>query len=72
MDGLQVIKYLVDQRARNEFLTMAYEIEGRNHRDVHRLLTAAQQTLHDRLDHFQTRIVRLWRGQGGVCVYGVW
>ncbi|KAK7100825.1 HAUS augmin-like complex subunit 3 [Littorina saxatilis] len=55
----QVIKYLVDQRARNEFLTMAYEIEARNHRDVNRLLTAAQQTLQDRLTQHHTRMQAL-------------
>ncbi|KAL8622463.1 hypothetical protein ACOMHN_034128 [Nucella lapillus] len=52
----QVIKYLVDQRSRNEFLTMAYEVEARNHRNVHRLLTAVQNTLQDRLTSFQARM----------------
>ncbi|XP_076440782.1 HAUS augmin-like complex subunit 3 [Babylonia areolata] len=52
----QVIKYLVNQRARNEFLTMAYEVEARNHREVHRLLTAVQKTLHEQLTLYQSRM----------------
>ncbi|KAK7502242.1 hypothetical protein BaRGS_00006606 [Batillaria attramentaria] len=53
----QVIKYLVDQRARNEFLTMAYEVEAQNHKDAHHLMTALQQFLHTRLSSFRDRMV---------------
>nr|KAG5710274.1 hypothetical protein BaRGS_008990 [Batillaria attramentaria] len=52
----QVIKYLVDQRARNEFLTMAYEVEAQNHKDAHHLMTALQQFLHTRLSSFRDRM----------------
>ncbi|XP_025110794.1 LOW QUALITY PROTEIN: HAUS augmin-like complex subunit 3 [Pomacea canaliculata] len=52
----QVIEYLVQQRARNEFLTMAYEIEARGHRETHRLLTAIKQTLQAKLSSFDERM----------------
>ncbi|XP_067677950.1 HAUS augmin-like complex subunit 3 [Haliotis asinina] len=51
----QLIGQLVVQRARNEFLTMAYEIEARNHRDIHRLLTAVRNTLQQNLTEWRDR-----------------
>ncbi|XP_046554290.1 HAUS augmin-like complex subunit 3 [Haliotis rubra] len=51
----QLIGQLVVQRARNEFLTMAYEIEARNHRDIHRLLTAVRKTLQQNLTEWRDR-----------------
>ncbi|XP_048255738.1 HAUS augmin-like complex subunit 3 isoform X1 [Haliotis rufescens] len=51
----QLIDQLVVQRARNEFLTMAYEIESRNHRDIHRLLTAVRRTLEQNLTDWRER-----------------
>ena len=53
----QLIKQLVSQRARNEFLTMAYEIESKGHRDTHRLLTSAAMLLQDNLNSYQDRLV---------------
>lgn len=35
----QVVNQLIIQKSRHEFLTMAYEVEARNHKDVHRFLT---------------------------------
>lgn len=52
----QVLNQLVLQRSRNEFLTMAYEVEARNHRDIHRLLTAVKQLLHSQLKSFKDRM----------------
>ncbi|XP_062578484.1 HAUS augmin-like complex subunit 3 [Saccostrea cucullata] len=52
----QVIHPLVQQRARNEFLTMAFELENRNHRDIHRLLVAVKQLLHNHLKGWQARM----------------
>ena len=54
---MQVIHPLVQQRARNEFLTMAFELENRNHRDIHRLLVAAKQLLQDRVKEQGARMV---------------
>ena len=53
----QLIRQLVSQRARNEFLTMAYEIESKGHRDTHRLLTSAAMLLQDNLSSYQDRLV---------------
>ncbi|KAL5021994.1 hypothetical protein ScPMuIL_001149 [Solemya velum] len=52
----QVIDYLVQQRARNEFLTMAYEVEARGHRDIHRLLTAVSMLLEAHIKCRQDRM----------------
>lgn len=52
----QVIHPLVQQRARNEFLTMAFELENRNHRDIHRLLVAVKQLLQNHLKDWHARM----------------
>lgn len=52
----QVLNQLILQRSRNEFLTMAYEVEARNHRDINRLLTAVKQLLHVQLKSFKDRM----------------
>jgi len=36
---------------------MAYEVEARSHRDIHRLLTAVKQLLHVQLKSFKDRMV---------------
>lgn len=52
----KVLNELVLQRSRNEFLTMAYEVEARNHRDIHRLLTAVKQLLYTQLKSYKDRM----------------
>ncbi|KAK3601506.1 hypothetical protein CHS0354_027652 [Potamilus streckersoni] len=52
----QVIGHLVQQRSRNEFLTMAYEVESRNHREINHLLTVVHQTLEVQLEAFKKRL----------------
>lgn len=52
----QVLNQLISQRSRNEFLTMAYEVEARSHRDIHRLLTAAKQLLYKQLKSYKDRM----------------
>ncbi|XP_021377275.1 HAUS augmin-like complex subunit 3 [Mizuhopecten yessoensis] len=52
----QVISELVKQRSRNEFLTMAFEVETQGHRDTHRLLTAIQQQLQTQLQSWSSRM----------------
>lgn len=44
--SLQVISYLLSQTARQELLSMLYEVELRRHRDTHRLLSATISHLH--------------------------
>ena len=53
----QVIQELVSQRSRNEFLTMAYEVEDRGHRETHRLLTALNMLLKKQVQGQQHRMV---------------
>ncbi|XP_060080706.1 HAUS augmin-like complex subunit 3 [Ylistrum balloti] len=52
----QVISELVRQRSRNEFLTMAFEVETQGHRDTHRLLTAIRQQLQLQLHSWSSRM----------------
>ncbi|XP_050403167.2 HAUS augmin-like complex subunit 3 [Patella vulgata] len=52
----KVIALLVNQRARNEFLTMAYEVEARHHRDIHRHLTAIRLQLQQHLKDWKNRM----------------
>lgn len=42
---LQVIDYLRSQQARQELLSMLYEVELRRHRETHRLFLAAEKQL---------------------------
>ena len=42
---VQVIEYLRRQQARQELLSMLYEVELRRHRETHRLLSAAEKQL---------------------------
>ena len=53
----QVIKLLMAQKARYEFLTMTYDIEARFHREIHHLLTTLLQTMADKRDGFYKRMV---------------
>ncbi|XP_069125959.1 HAUS augmin-like complex subunit 3 [Argopecten irradians] len=55
----QVIGELVKQRSRNEFLTMAFEVETQGHRDTHRLLTAVQQQLQAQLQSWTSRLAMM-------------
>lgn len=55
----RVIKHLVTQRARNEFLSLMYEVEIRWHKDTHRLVMAARQRLEEHLDAWHTRMSEL-------------
>jgi transcription termination factor NusB len=40
-----VIEYLRRQQARQELLSMLYEVELRRHRETHRLFSAAEKQL---------------------------
>ena len=53
----KVIQELVIQRSRNEFLTMAYEIEAKGHRDTHHLLTAVSMLLQKNNRALNSRLV---------------
>ncbi|XP_005110443.1 HAUS augmin-like complex subunit 3 [Aplysia californica] len=55
----KVIDQLVSQRARNEFLSLLYEMEVRWHKETHRLLTAARQTLQGQMSTWQQRMNEL-------------
>ena len=59
----QVIRELVVQRSRSEFLTMAYEMEARSHRNTHHLLTAVNMLLQKHRRALQGRLV----GASHVC-----
>lgn len=52
----QLIQQLILQRSRNEFLTVAFEVEARGHRDLHRLLTATRQRLQLQLNSWKERM----------------
>ncbi|CAL1529542.1 unnamed protein product [Lymnaea stagnalis] len=51
----KVIEQLLSQRARNEFLTMMYDLETRCHRETHALLTSVKQMLEKHLQEWQQR-----------------
>lgn len=51
----KVITELVKQRSRNEFLTMALEVELRKHRELHHILTALHSQLHKQLVELENR-----------------
>ncbi|KAI0231321.1 AUGMIN subunit 3 [Lamellibrachia satsuma] len=55
----QLISYLLTQKGRSEFLTLAYEIELQGHRDIYRLLTAVSFTLQKQHRTFEQRMKML-------------
>ena len=55
---MQLIGDMVGQRSRHEFLTMAYEIEAKTHRDTHKILTAVSMLLRDSVQALTDRMVR--------------
>ena len=59
----QVISELVVQRARSEFLAIAFENEERLHRELHKLLTAVVLFLKRNRNEFLQRMVR--KGKNG-------
>ena len=54
----QVISQLVIQRSRNEFLTMALEVELRRHRELHHLLTSVYTKLQKQYTELHKRLVK--------------
>lgn len=55
----QLISYLLTQKSRSEFLTLAYEIELQGHRDIYRLLTAVSFSLQKQHRAFEQRMKML-------------
>jgi hypothetical protein len=55
----KVIHYLLKQRGRHEFISMALEREGRQLRDSHRLLSAAEAQLKTAVEITEATSVRL-------------
>ncbi|WAR23282.1 HAUS3-like protein [Mya arenaria] len=53
----KVIRHLVVQRSRNEFLTMALEVELRAHREIHHILTSLYAQLSSQFQLWQARMV---------------
>lgn len=54
---LQVIDQLVIQRSRNEFLTMALEVELRRHHKINHILTSLHTHLNYEYNHWTKRMV---------------
>ncbi|KAK2189328.1 hypothetical protein NP493_109g06005 [Ridgeia piscesae] len=54
-----LISYLLTQKSRSEFLTLAYEIELHGHRDIYRLLTAISFSLQKQHRAFEQRMKML-------------
>ncbi|XP_053393932.1 HAUS augmin-like complex subunit 3 [Mercenaria mercenaria] len=52
----KVINELVKQRSRNEFVTMALEVELRRHRELHHVLTSLHTQLHNQHVQYQARM----------------
>ncbi|KAH3849262.1 hypothetical protein DPMN_091658, partial [Dreissena polymorpha] len=52
----KVITQLIVQRSRNEFVTMALELELRQHREIHHLLTSLFSQLQNHLTQFEARL----------------
>ncbi|XP_060551458.1 HAUS augmin-like complex subunit 3 [Ruditapes philippinarum] len=52
----KVINELVKQRSRNEFVTMALEVELRRHRELHHVLTSLHTQLHKQHVQYQARM----------------
>lgn len=52
----KVINELVKQRSRNEFVTMALEVELRRHRELHHILTSLHTQLHNQHVQYQGRM----------------
>ncbi|XP_059173797.1 HAUS augmin-like complex subunit 3 [Physella acuta] len=52
----KIIEYLLSQRARNEFLTMLYDLETKCHRETHALLSSIRQMLEKHLTEWQQRM----------------
>ncbi|ESP05467.1 hypothetical protein LOTGIDRAFT_228043 [Lottia gigantea] len=52
----KLINLLISQKARYEFLTIAYEVEARHHRDIHRHLTAVRLQLQSHLKEWKNRM----------------
>ena len=55
--SFQLIKQLTSQKARHDFLTMAFELERRGHKDTHRLLTGTELLLEKNAKANQDRMV---------------
>ena len=52
----ELIGQLLLQQGRNNLLTMAYELEMRNHKDTHKLLAAVSMQLNSTLSSYDTRM----------------
>ncbi|XP_072023242.1 HAUS augmin-like complex subunit 3 [Amphiura filiformis] len=52
----ELIKQLISQKARNDFLMMAYEMEVKGHKETHRLLTGTEQLLERNVQANQDRM----------------
>lgn len=57
--SFKVISQLVEQRARNMFVQMAYMVEVRRHRDIHQLVTAIIKHLDSKVKNFKIRLVSI-------------
>lgn len=52
----KVINELIKQRSRNEFVTMSLEVELRQHRELHHILTSLYTQLYDQYVQYQGRL----------------